>query len=197
MEYSHRLNELKSLILLKCGIRFITPADCKRISIEISKHLNKNVSETTIKRLFGFAVVKHKFSTFTLTTLAEYVDIATINVNDLPQPSGHTDEWKGLKDKADKITQFTLKTIRNRSGIPYDITISRKFAEYDFDEFYAGDYIFTSVISQPGYGKTILLSHLAKICFITGCYLQRLYLFYCSGLYFFNKDQAILIWKIS
>ncbi|MGY0038801.1 hypothetical protein [Pedobacter sp. NJ-S-72] len=114
MEYSHRLNELKSLILLKCGIRFITPADCKRISIEISKHLNKNVSETTIKRLFGFAVVKHKFSTFTLTTLAEYVDIATIDVNDLPQPSGHTDEWKSLKDKADKITQFTLKNYKEQ-----------------------------------------------------------------------------------
>lgn len=193
MEYSHRLNELKSLILLKCGIRFITPADCKRISIEISKHLNKNVSETTIKRLFGFAVVKHKFSTFTLTTLAEYVDIASVDIIDISQPVPPTDEWKNLKDKADKITQFTLKTIRNRSGIPYDITISRKFAEYDFDEFYAGDYIFTSVISQPGYGKTILLSHLAEDLFYKqdAAYKDSTILF-VQAYNFFSKDHGDL-----
>jgi len=166
MEYNNRVNELKDLILSKCGIRFITPADCKRISIEISRHLNKNVSETTIKRLFGFAVVKHKFSTFTLTTLAEYVDFSNIeHQQDTPQLAGVSDEWTTLKDKADKITNFTLKTIRNRSGIPYEMTISRKFAEHDFDEFYNGDYIFTSLISQPGYGKTILLSHLAENLF--------------------------------
>lgn len=168
MEYSHRLNELKDLILSKCGIRFITPADCKRISIEISKHLNKNVSETTIKRLFGFAVVKHKFSTFTLTTLAEYVDLAnaeTITAVEILQPEEKTGDWNILKQKTDKITNFTLKTIRNRSGIPYEMTISRKFAEHDFDEFYNSDYIFTCFISQPGYGKTILLSHLAEDLF--------------------------------
>jgi len=166
MEYSHRLNELKGLILSKCGIKFITPADCKRISIEISKHLNKNVSETTIKRLFGFAVVKHKFSTFTLTTLAEYVDMATTEVVRItPVREEKADDWKTLKEKADKITNYTLKTIRNRSGIPYDMTISRKFAEHDFDEFFDSDFIFTSFISQPGYGKTILLSHLTEDLF--------------------------------
>lgn len=165
MEYNSQLQELKSLILSKLGIRFITPADCKRISIEISKHLNKNVSETTIKRLYGFAVVKHKFSTFTLTTLAEYVDIAGIVPDKIVMANDQTDEWKKLKEKADVITNFTLKTIRNRSGIPYEMTISRKFAEHDFDDFYRSDQIFTSFISQPGYGKTILLSHLTENLF--------------------------------
>ena len=135
MEYIDRLNELKGLILSKLGIRFITPADCKRISIEISKHLNKNVSETTIKRLYGFAVVKHNFSTFTLTTLAEYVDMAGVPNDKIALPIEIPDEWTTLKEKTDIITQFTLKTIRNRSGIPYEMTISRKFAEHDFNDF--------------------------------------------------------------
>jgi hypothetical protein len=194
MEYNNRLNELKSLILSKLGIRFITPADCKRISIEISKHLNKNVSETTIKRLYGFAVVKHKFSTFTLTTLAEYVDIAGIEPDKIIlNHNESTDKWNVLKEKADTITHFTLKTIRNRSGIPYDMTISRKFAEHDFDEFYNGDYIFTSLISQPGYGKTILLSHLTENLFYkSNAEYKNCGVLFMKAYSFFNKEAMNL-----
>jgi hypothetical protein len=194
MEYSYRLNELKRLILLKLGIRFITPADCKRISIEISKHLNKNVSETTIKRLFGFALVKHKFSAFTLSTLAEYVDMAS-TVPALPVVTGEesAEEWKVLKDKVDKITNFTLKTIRNRSGIPYEMTISRKFAEHEFDEFYNGNYIFTAFVSQPGYGKTILLSHLTENLFYKqGAHYRDSGILFLKAYNFFNKDSVHL-----
>jgi hypothetical protein len=191
MEYSNRLNELKSLILIKCGIKFITPADCKRISIEISKHLNKNVSETTIKRLFGFAVVKHKFSTFTLTTLAEYVDMARLPEILPLQREEKADDWKTLKEKADKITNYTLKTIRNRSGIPYEMTISRRFAEHDFNDFYFSDFIFTSFVSQPGYGKTILLSHLTEDLFYkpNAPYSSSSVLF-LKAYNFFNKDNV-------
>lgn len=164
MDETFILNELKSLILTKTGIRTITPADCKRISIEISKTLNKNVSETTIKRLFGFAMVKHNFSKFTLTTLSEYVNeeylesgpANTITTHHTPR------NWKDIHDKACKISEFTIKAIKNRSGMPYEMTISRKFSEHDFDVFFKSDYSFTSYISQPGYGRSILLSHLAE-----------------------------------
>ncbi|MFA4870361.1 MAG: NACHT domain-containing protein [Pedobacter sp.] len=155
------LNELKGLILIKTGIRTVTPADCKRISIEISRTLNKNVSETTIKRLFGFAEVKHNFSKFTITTLSEYVSGENIEsggagTNIIPA------SWIDVKRKVFKITDLALKGIKNRSGMPYDMTIGRKFAEYDFDEFFQSDHSFTAFIAQPGYGKTILLSHLAE-----------------------------------
>ncbi|TDQ10142.1 NACHT domain-containing protein [Pedobacter metabolipauper] len=165
MDETTILNELKSLILSKTGIRTITPADCKRISIEISRTLNKNVSETTIKRLFGFAVVKHNFSKFTLTTLSEYVndeysgsEIFAGNSN--KQHVIHS--WKEIQEKATRITDFTLKGVKNRSGMPYELTISRKFAEHDFEDFFKSNYSFTSFISQPGYGRTIILGHLAE-----------------------------------
>lgn len=194
MEYDHQLSELKRLILLKSKIRFITPADCKRISIEISKRLNKNVSETTVKRLFGFAAVKHKFSNFTLTTLAEYVDAEKNEHGILPvSVQQHYDDWKSVKEKIDKVTRFTLKTIRNRSGIPYELTISRRFAEHDFDEFYKGDYLFTSLISQPGYGRTTLLSHLSEnLFFKEGATYQDSTLLFITAPNFFDVDQLKL-----
>ncbi|TDO19617.1 NACHT domain-containing protein [Pedobacter duraquae] len=169
MDDASILNELKSLILLKTGIRSITPADCKRISIEISKTLNKNVSETTIKRLFGFAVVKHKFSKFTLTTLSEYVDkdelLDAINPSIAAITVGQR-SWIDVAQQARRLTEFTLKGIRNRSGLPYDLTINRKFAEHDFEDFYNSDHIFMSFISQPGYGRTTMLSHLVDNSFL-------------------------------
>lgn len=165
MDETSVLNELKSLILSKAGIRSVTPGDCKRISIEISKALNKSVSETTIKRLFGFAVVKHNFSQFTLTTLFEYVDNEKL-IRLIPREKNgverEKDSWESLRHYANKTTDFTLKGIRNRSGLPYEMTISRKFAEHDFEEFYNSNYSFMCFISQPGYGKTTLLSHLVE-----------------------------------
>jgi hypothetical protein len=159
------LKELKSLILLKAGIRSMTPADCKTISIEISKTLNKNVSETTIKRLFGFAMVRHKFSRFTLTTLSEYVNNQTL-ISAIEQTENQTDlkglNWKDTEEIARRITDFTIKSIKNRSGIPYEMTVNRKFSEHDFDDFYNSDHSFMAFISQPGYGKTIVLAHLAE-----------------------------------
>lgn len=165
MEEIFTLNEVKNLILLKTGIRTITPADCKRISIEISKTLNKNVSETTIKRLFGFAVVKHNFSKFTLTTLSEYVNKEDDRswTNAVPAATkAPVRSWSDILTNAKKATNFMLKGIKNRSGIPYEMTISRKFAEHDFDDFFKSNYSFTCFISQPGYGRTILLSHLVE-----------------------------------
>lgn len=190
------LNEVKSLILLKTGIRTITPADCKRISIEISKTLNKNVSETTIKRLFGFAVVKHNFSKFTLTTLSEYVNKEQIGNWAAPvhlNPQETATSWTDIRHNARRITDFTLKGIKNRSGIPYEMTISRKFAEHDFDDFFKSNYTYTCFISQPGYGRTILLSHLVEKFFNneSSAHKESTIMFITANS-FFNVDQLTL-----
>ncbi|WP_316817849.1 NACHT domain-containing protein [Pedobacter nyackensis] len=189
------LNELKGLILIKTGIRTITPADCKRISIEISRTLNKNVSETTIKRLFGFAVVKHNFSKFTITTLSEYVNGE--NLENWPSAVSHISNvpatWNDVKYKVAKITDFTLKGIKNRSGMPYQMTISRKFAEHDFDEFFKSDYSFTAFISQPGYGKTILLSHVVEKFFNSASPIYKdSSVLFLQAYSFFNTENILL-----
>jgi hypothetical protein len=67
--------ELKRLILVKQGIDAIVTSDCLIISIAIQRETKKNISETTIKRLFGFAEIKHDFSKFTISTLQEFVGL--------------------------------------------------------------------------------------------------------------------------
>ncbi len=191
MDETFILNELRSLILSKTGIRTITPADCKRISIEISKTLNKNVSETTIKRLFGFAKVKHNFSKFTLTTLSEYVNEPHIEKTDVQvnvSAQAPVRSWREIHEKAARITEFTLKSIKNRSGMPYELTISRKFAEHDFEDFFKSKYSFTSFISQPGYGRTILLSHLADLFYNNSLYKDSTLLFITASSFFSREN---------
>ncbi|WP_214226397.1 hypothetical protein [Pedobacter sp. B4-66] len=68
------LAELRSQICIKAGLRSITPADCKRISLEINKATSRNVSETTLKRLFGFANAKFNFSRYTISSIFEYTE---------------------------------------------------------------------------------------------------------------------------
>jgi hypothetical protein len=64
--------ELKHRVLLKTGLADITSSDCQRIAVEINKHLNKHVSVTTLKRVFGFAKSVHHFSKYTIAALSDY-----------------------------------------------------------------------------------------------------------------------------
>lgn len=68
---------------------------------------------------------------------------------------------KEIQVKTKNITNRTFLNIKNYSGIPYEHTISRKFAEQHFDLFLKSGCNFTSFISQPGWGKSIILSQLA------------------------------------
>ncbi|WP_256003686.1 hypothetical protein [Pedobacter deserti] len=169
MNETPTLNEIKSLILAKTGISIPTPCDCKRISLEISKTLGKNLSETTIKRLFGFANAKHSFSKFTVTTLAEFVSDQHAAMTDKGVLAAN-DGWQHVRDKASAISSLTVKTFKNRSSIPYELTVPRKFSEEDFDLFLASEQSYMCFISQPGYGKSIILTQLAERFLTTPAY---------------------------
>ncbi|NRF37676.1 hypothetical protein [Pedobacter foliorum] len=68
------INKLGLSICAKAGIKYITSGDCQYLSIEISKAVNKPISTTTLKRVFGFAAVKFNFSKHTMTVLCEYIE---------------------------------------------------------------------------------------------------------------------------
>ncbi|MEE1943796.1 NACHT domain-containing protein [Pedobacter sp. KR3-3] len=164
------LDELRHLILKKVGIRVVCPSDCQVIALAISKKVNKSISETTIKRLFGFATIHHQFSKFTINTLLEYVEnddthvVTDAAINGSPY-TGDKD-WDYLIAKARTLSESTIKRVITQSEIPYHLTINRKFAEHDFNYFYSSNYIFTAFIAQAGYGKSILLSHLVQNLFL-------------------------------
>lgn len=178
------LDELKSKILLKMGYNVLSPSDCKVISLAIQKEVNKTVSETTLKRLFGFANITSQFSKFTLNTLKEFIEHGELEQERCSQLN------EIVKIQAQKITQTTLKNIKSRSAVPYELTIARKFSNLDFDFFYKSEFSYTVFIAQPGYGKSILLSHLLADLIEDPDY-QQDFLCFIEAKYVFNPDQNI------
>ncbi len=160
MAETSTLDNLRKLILVKTGLTVISPSDCKAISLSIQKELNRTISETTIKRLFGFATITTNFSKFTINTLTEFA--SEENGNKIAGYSPFSNTIQKIAANAKQRTNVTLQNIRTRCSVPYELTIPRKFAKHDFHYFYESEYSFTAFIAQPGYGKTILLSHLVQ-----------------------------------
>src|SRR5690349_4348142 len=90
------ITELRCRIHAKFNLHSITPADCKHIASQIRLMIKKNISETTIKRLYGFAHAKHRFSQYTLSVLAEF--------NAELQKQSIADCWKKVMAKTTEIT---------------------------------------------------------------------------------------------
>ena len=196
------LNELRNLILIKVGITIISPSDCQQIAIAISKELNKTISKTTIKRLYGFAAVKHNFSKFTINTLLEFADHPTLSLNNTLKKTNDkkdAEEWIKVTAVAKNISQLTLKSIISECSIPFKYTVERKFAIEEFEYFYQSDHSFTSFISQPGYGKSILLAHLVQNLYLKHKekYHHDIFLFLnAKDLFSFKEDNQYFVEEI-
>jgi len=66
--------DLKDKVLQKIGVTSVLPHHCKLIARDIYEITQKHISETTLKRFFGFATKNHKFSSYTLAALNSYAD---------------------------------------------------------------------------------------------------------------------------
>lgn len=158
---------LKGKILEIAGLSQIIPSDCKRLSADIFKKTHKQLSETTLKRVFGFAYSQFNPSVFTINTLAEYCGYTgwTDFVTKLQYTGGsgnskqQNSSWRDVAEHARKITQFTLQALKNRSGVPFKQTISRKFVDEQL-EIFTGEPNTATILTAPaGYGKTTALCH--------------------------------------
>jgi len=158
-------DNLKKLVLSIAEFKNISPSDCKTLSILIFRKTNQQVSETTLKRVYGFAYSKFKPSLFTMDAMARYcgyegwAQYCDSNSTKASNAAGADIGWNNIKQSADRITNFTLQALKNRSGIPYHQTIKRKFIADHFDAFLKDDYAATIITAPAGYGKTIALCH--------------------------------------
>ncbi|HMI02941.1 MAG TPA: hypothetical protein VK541_10695 [Pedobacter sp.] len=66
--------DLKHKVKSKAGIDHLIASDCKRIANDIFETTQKRVSETTLKRFFGFASLKYALSGYTLSVLTAYTE---------------------------------------------------------------------------------------------------------------------------
>jgi excinuclease UvrABC ATPase subunit len=123
--------ELKKKVLNKVGIKEISPSDCYRLAVDISNATHKQISETTMKRIYGFAVSRYKPSSFTLNAMADFCGydgwsgfLSTMENQSVIDPQHRT--WETVASTAHKITRFTLETNKQKSGIPFEYTIDRQ-----------------------------------------------------------------------
>lgn len=85
------LEALKLHTLAKTGIINITPMDCRTLSVSIMAKTKLGVSETTLKRLYGFAASKFNPSLFTLNALAAYCGYTGWEAFCTAQPQQYTE----------------------------------------------------------------------------------------------------------
>ncbi|MBD1363258.1 hypothetical protein IDJ77_05480 [Mucilaginibacter sp. ZT4R22] len=162
---THSLEALKSAVLLSSGFKSIAPGDCKVISLKVFERTKHSISETTLKRVYGFAYSKFRPSLFTIETMAKYCGYEGWDDFCLKQEIQHAGNnptnanWETLKQNAAKITNFTVQALQNKAGIPYAQTIQREFIDRHFAAFSRGDHTATVLSAPAGYGKTIALCH--------------------------------------
>jgi len=165
MNLNELTTQLRKFVLIKSGLRNIDPANCKTISEFIFKETKNYISETTVKRFFGFAQTHHKFSIFTLNSLSQYIgytDWESFCKEKKNQIDYVNDIWSDLKIRCQAITDVSLIAKKNSSGVPFDATANRSFLYSDFDYFLNNNYQFTTISAHPGQGKSILIGHLVE-----------------------------------
>lgn len=162
---NYYLEILKQAVLANSGLKSVAPGDCKLISFKIFEATRQSVSETTLKRVYGFAYSKFRPSLFTIDVMARYCGYEGWDDFRLQQDgmagkqSTSNANWETLKQNAAKITNFTLHALKNKSGIPYNQTIKRQFINQHLNDFLPGNYSATVLAAPAGYGKTIAICH--------------------------------------
>ncbi|MGZ3759804.1 MAG: hypothetical protein ACXVAY_12985 [Mucilaginibacter sp.] len=157
--------KLKYLVIQSIDTKQMLPSDCKLLSASIFKATGKSISETTLKRLFGFARSNFKPSGFTLNTLSQFCGFdnweafCNIAVPVAESVSSENDSWTTIRQQAHKITGYTLQALKNRSGVPYQQTVRRDFLSVHMQSFFQSGMPGTIIMAPAGYGKTIALCH--------------------------------------
>jgi hypothetical protein len=158
-------DHLKNKVQEEAGYAPATSADCKIISIIIFRKTGHQVSETTLKRVFGFAQSKFMPSQFTMNALSEFCgyksweDFCNIQNGLNVSHESTAMSWDETRHSATKITGATLSALKNRSGIPFGYTIPRPFVRDFFSGFLKNGCNGAILTSPAGYGKTLALCH--------------------------------------
>jgi len=158
---------LKQQVLNKAGIKIISPGDCRFLSATISNHTGKQISDTTLKRIFGFTFSKFSPSLYTLNILAEYCGHdgwdAFSKQTHLGNPIQKEKEIKNQTTyaltKAINISHRTLQALTNRSVIPFNLTVKRNLLSDHLKLFGQSSETATVITAPAGYGKTTSICH--------------------------------------
>ena len=155
---------LKEKALKDANIKGISPSDCYKLSLLIEKKTSKRISETTLKRLYGFAASCYNPSIYTLNCIAEFCDYNSwtdfLTQEEKKRLSNwERENWGFILDIAHKITRDNLNKNKLRSGISFPFTINRAAITKKIVQFDKSNYTSLIITSPAGGGKTIALTH--------------------------------------
>jgi len=156
-------DNLKQTVLTLSGIESMEPSKCKMLSLLIKKETTKNVSETTLKRIFGFAASPFEASLYTKNVLAQYcrqVDWGAYKLAAAEKNSPPDDQqgaWEKIGAETSKVNSFMLSAVMNNAVIPFSEMIDREFVHDHFKNFDASGALATVISAPTGYGKTIAI----------------------------------------
>ncbi|RYG40357.1 MAG: hypothetical protein EOO01_27515, partial [Chitinophagaceae bacterium] len=134
---------MKLQVLQQAGITTVSPGNCKQLAILIQSKLHVPISDTTLKRIFGFAAAKHGISLFTMDALAHYCDYQSWD-NFCDQCSTDIAAAATIQHPVSmsrwtqNLSRRTLEALINSSGIPYPLTVKRRFIDDQLDFFAEG-----------------------------------------------------------
>ncbi|WP_133992543.1 hypothetical protein [Dinghuibacter silviterrae] len=156
------IQQLQLEVLQKFNATQLQPSDCKDLSVVVRDATGKIVSETTIKRFFGFAAQTFNFSVYTLNALSEYAGFQNwefflehYRQQQSPQKEFHP-KWKEVKSKTGKISFYTAEAIKNNCGMEFARTTVRTDV-IPFRHFLESDAAVSVILGPGGSGKSISL----------------------------------------
>lgn len=161
---------IKEEIQKKFGQEISYAKDCQILSDTILEKTNRQISVSTLKRFFGIIQTKFNPSKYTLDTLAIYLKFKNWNdfldnfENNRPTPS-EGDEWIQVKNRAQVITNTSLKSLKAKIGDQLSDFPIRTFAVEKFDSFLNSPQFATAFIAPAGYGKSTIVSQLTEMYF--------------------------------
>jgi len=162
---------LRKNVEIVFGKKILLSKDCTALALEISKATTRLISETTLKRVWNLVNSSFNPSQYTLDTMALYLGFQNwdlyIGINRNTTENGFITMWEKIKSRATLISQRNLDVIKKRSGIDYNKTLNRFFAEKKVEDFLISDKTATTFISPGGYGKTTLIAKVVEKLFLS------------------------------
>lgn len=159
------INSLLEKVVHQFGKTHLAPSDCKNLSAAIFNKTEKSISETTLKRVLGFAKRSFDFSIYTLEALALYIDYKSwddfYEQHKLNKGEKEKNEIQLLRQTGLEHSLQTIQAIRNASGISFAKTVARESFTNFIRQFLVTDKNILPIISPSGFGKSIALVHTA------------------------------------
>jgi len=136
------------------------PTDCDTLATVVIERTKRNISSSTLKRIFGFVKRSSNFSRHTYDTLAKFIgyDRWTDFTSSGKQQEVSTkmsEFWEQLINSASALTTNHLNFVKENSGIIFEHVYIRNNINDTILNLIQTMHTITALVAPAGYGKTV------------------------------------------